>query len=74
MKNARTLTSAFSAFLFAVALLLSGCAGSLTGPEPEAATDKPVYRIDSQQGQQADRNSENGGSTTTDASHNLSGD
>lgn len=74
MKDARPLTSAFSAFLFAAALLLSGCAGNLTGPESNTAPEKPVYRTDGQIGQEADRNNEDGGTTSTGASRNSSDD
>lgn len=75
MKDVRPLTSTFSAFLFAAALFLGGCAGNLTGPESNAASEKPVYRVDGQIGQEADRNTENGGgSTTTGASRNSSDD
>lgn len=70
MKDARTLTSTFFAALFAVSLLASGCAGSLTGPQPDAA-EKPVYQVDDKPGQQAGRNGGDGGSTTTGASHNT---
>ncbi|NBB72380.1 MAG: hypothetical protein GVY35_01730 [Bacteroidetes bacterium] len=69
MKDARSFSSVFFAALFAASLLLGGCAGNLTGPQPEAA-DKPVYRIDGQTAQQADRNDGNGETTSTGASRN----
>ncbi len=69
MKDARSFSSVFFAALFAASLLLGGCAGNLTGPQPEAA-DKPVYRVDSQTGQQAGRNGGDGETTTTGASRN----
>lgn len=74
MDTTRTQTSAFAAFLFAIALLIGGCAGSLTGPQPETAPEKPVYHVDGQDGQDAGRNDSEGGTTSTGASRNLSGE
>lgn len=70
MKDARSFSSAFFAALFAASLLLGGCADSLTGPQSDAA-DKPVYRVDGQQGQQTGRSGGDGETTSTGASHNT---
>ena len=68
----RTTFSAFFAALFAVTLLLGGCASSLTGPQADSAPSKPVYQVDGQNGQQAGRNGGDGGGTTsTGASRNT---
>lgn len=72
MNDARVRTSAFFAALFTVALLLGGCASSLTGPQADSAPEKPVYQVDTPTGQQAGRNGdEGGGTTTTGASRNT---
>jgi hypothetical protein len=71
MKDTNSLSSPFIAALFAVSLLLTGCAGNLIGPQPEAA-EKPKYEVDSRQGNQAGHNNDNeGGTTRTGASHNT---
>jgi hypothetical protein len=71
MKDISSLSSTFVAVLFAASLLFAGCAGNLTGPQPEA-TEKPVYEVDSRQGSQAGHNNDNeGGTTRTGASHNT---
>lgn len=65
MSFSRTTSSAFVAALFAVTLLLGGCAGSLTGPQADTAPSKPVYEVDGQIGQEAGRNGGDGGGTTS---------
>lgn len=65
MNSHRTTSSAFFAALFTVALLLGGCASSLTGPQADSAPSKPVYEVDGQIGQEAGRNGGDGGGTTS---------
>jgi len=60
-----TSSSAFVAALFAVTLLLGGCASSLTGPQADTAPSKPVYEVDGQIGQEAGRNGGEGGTTSS---------
>lgn len=72
MQTVRSTTATFFAALFAVTLLLGGCASSLTGPEADTAPAKPVYEVDGQTGQEAGRNGGDGGGTTsTGASRNT---
>lgn len=69
-----TSSSAFVAALFAVMLLLGGCASSLTGPQADTAPSKPVYEVDGQIGQEAGRNGGEGGTTSTGGASRNSAD